>query len=105
MPKSRIAKDSSELGGQNQLDAVDRSGWPDEVFLDAPQATTEAVAKSANRMNPAKQPGTTGAKPTPVYGIEEMRASQKRGNEGRGLPENSVDALNECQGHNVRIED
>ena len=105
MAKSRIAKDSSELAGQKQLDAVDRSEWPDEVFLDAPQATTEAVAKSGDRTNPNKQSGTTGARPMPYPSIEEMRASQKRGNEGRGLPENSVDKLNECQGHDVDIQE
>lgn len=71
--ESRIARDilrdrgtpkgglnDCELAAGNPLDDVDRSDWPDEVFLDAPQATTEGVAKSGNRRNPAKQPGTTG---------------------------------------------
>src|SRR5260370_38424885 len=49
-----------ELASGNPLDRVDRSDWPDEVVLEAPQAETEAVAKSGNRRNPAKQPGTTG---------------------------------------------
>lgn len=49
-----------ELASGNPLDDIDRSSWPDEVFLDAPEATTEGVAKSGNRRNPAKQPGTTG---------------------------------------------
>jgi hypothetical protein len=51
-----------ELASGNPLDNVDRSDWPDEVFLDTPAATTEGVAKSRNRFNPAKQPGTTGGK-------------------------------------------
>lgn len=37
--------------------------------------------------------------------LAEMRESQKTGNEGRGLPENSTDKLNECQGHEVEIKD
>lgn len=109
MPKSRITEiteGSSELGGQKQLDGIDRSDWPEAAELsDGSESTTEGVAKSANRTNLAKQPGTTGAKPMPYPKIEELRASQKRGNEGRGLPENSVDQLNECQGHAVDIQE
>lgn len=104
MPKSRIAKDSSELVAGNRMDAVDRSDWPDEVFLEAPEATTEAVAKSADRTNPAKQPGTTGYKTMPPRSIEQMRESQRMGNEGKGTnPEDT--RLNECQGHQVQIEE
>ena len=71
--KSRIAADilrdrgapkgglnDAEARSGNLMDDVDRSDWPDEVFLEAPQATTEGVAKSRNRTNPAKQNGTTG---------------------------------------------
>lgn len=71
--KSRIAGDilrdrGAPQGGLNDsencagspMDDVDRSSWPDEVFLETPQATTEGVTKSADRTNPEKQPGTTG---------------------------------------------
>lgn len=37
--------------------------------------------------------------------VAAMRESQRQGNEGRGLPENSVDKLNECQGHDVDIQE
>lgn len=104
MRKSRITQGSSELGGQKQLDGIDRSDWPEGAELEAPEAQTEGVAKSANRTSRDKQPGTTGEKPFPYPSIEEMRASQKTGAEGRGLPENCVDELNEAQGHNVKIE-
>jgi hypothetical protein len=73
--KSRIARDvlrdrgapqgglnESELAAGNPMDDVDRSDWPEGVKLDAPQATTEGVAKSGSRRNAAKQPGTTGEK-------------------------------------------
>jgi len=51
-----------ELASGNPLDKVDRSDWPEGEELSAPEATTEGVAKSRNRFNPAKQPGTTGGK-------------------------------------------
>ena len=38
-----------------------------------------------------------------IPSVAEMRESQKKGAEGRGLPENSTDKLNECQGHEVDI--
>lgn len=37
--------------------------------------------------------------------IEELRASQKRGSEGKGLPENETGKLNEVQGHEVDIKE
>ena len=103
MPRTR--KDSSELGGQKQLDAIDRSDWPEGAELsDGSESTTEGVAKSADRTNPAKQPGTTGYKTMPYPSVEEMRASQKRGGEGKGTnPEGTK--LNECQGHEVDIKE
>lgn len=42
------------------------------------------------------------AKSAAVPSIEEMRASQKAGGEGKGLPENA-NVLNEAQGHDVDI--
>jgi hypothetical protein len=73
--KSRIARDilrdagapqgglsDSELSAGALMDDVDRSDWPEGAKLDAPQATTEGVAKSGSRRNAAKQPGTTGEK-------------------------------------------
>ena len=103
--KSRIAKDSSELAAGTSMDDVSRESWPEIQELESPEAQTEGVAKSADRTNPRKQPGTTGEKSMPYPSVEEMRASQKRGAEGRGLPENSVDKLNECQGHDVDIKE
>ena len=50
----------AELAAGSPMDDVDRSSWPDEVFLETPQAETEGVAKAADRTNRAKQPGTTG---------------------------------------------
>lgn len=38
-----------------------------------------------------------------VPSVAEMRKSQRKGSEDRGLPENSVDKLNEAQGHAVEI--
>jgi hypothetical protein len=35
--------------------------------------------------------------------IKDMRASQKAGSEGTGLPENSTGPLNSCQGHPADI--
>jgi hypothetical protein len=37
--------------------------------------------------------------------VEEMRASQKAGSEGAGLPENSTGRLNECQGHPADVKE
>ena len=37
--------------------------------------------------------------------VAESRESQRKGGEGRGLPENSVDKLNEAQGHDVGIQE
>lgn len=39
----------------------------------------------------------------PYPSVAEMRESQRKGGEGRGLPENSTDQLNEAQGHDVEI--
>jgi hypothetical protein len=71
--KSRIAADilrdrgtpkgglnDAEARSGNPMDDVDRGGWPDIEELETPQAATSGVAKSRNRSNPAKQPGTTG---------------------------------------------
>lgn len=41
----------------------------------------------------------------PYPSVAEMRASQRRGSEGCGLPENETGMLNEYQGHNVKIEE
>lgn len=57
MPKSRIAKDSSELGGQNQLDAVNRNGWPDEVFLDAPKRQPKPLLSRGTAQIPRNSRG------------------------------------------------
>jgi hypothetical protein len=40
-----------------------------------------------------------------IPSVADMRASQKQGNEGRGLPENCEDELNEAQGHSIHIQD
>jgi len=40
-----------------------------------------------------------------IPSVAEMRKSQEQGAEGRGLPENSTDELNECQGHSVDVKD
>lgn len=102
MAKSRITQGSSELAAGTGMDGVDRSGWPEGAELESPEAVTEGVAKSANRTNPAKQPGTTGYKSMPYPTVEELRESQRKGNEGKGTnPEDTK--LNECQGHDVDI--
>lgn len=103
MPRSRIAKDRSELSsGTTRVDRTDRSDWPEGEVLDGPEATTEGVAKSADRTNPAKQPGTTGYKSMPYPSVAELRESQRKGNEGKGTnPEDTK--LNECQGHEVDV--
>ena len=78
MAKSRIAKDSSELAGRNQLDQIDRSDWPEGAELsDGSESTTEAVAKARDRNNPNKQPGTLGAKPMP-YPTELPKQTQDK---------------------------
>lgn len=41
----------------------------------------------------------------PYPSVEEMRASQRKGSEGPGLPENSTGKLNEYQNHPVQIEE
>lgn len=38
-----------------------------------------------------------------VPSVADKRESQRKGSEGRGLPENSTDKLNEAQGHSVEI--
>ena len=61
MPQLKSRGKDMELAAGTQMDDVLRADWPEIEELEAPEAETEGVAKSADRRNPAKQPGTTGA--------------------------------------------
>ena len=63
MPQLKSRGKDMELSSGTRMDDVSsRKGLAREIEeLEAPEAQTEGVAKSANRKNPAKQPGTTGA--------------------------------------------